>query len=420
VLAHEFQHMIHWANDRNEETWVNEGCSELAAYLTGHDPGGFDWLFVSDPDVQLTTWPEGGGAAAHYGGSYLFVTYFMGRFGRDALKRVIADPENGTSGFNSVLADYGLTFEDVFADWLVANYVDSISVPVLRDSPEYTYPDHTVGPVAFDASHETYPVRREAEVHQFAADYLQLTGDGDFAIEFQGDQQARLVPAEAYSGRYAWWSNRGDESDAILTRAFDLRGLDRATMLAWMWFDIESDWDYAYVEVSIDDGKTWDLLVGPSSTTRDPNGNSFGPAYTGQSGGWIEERFDLDPYVGNEVLVRFEYVTDDAVNRPGWLIDDIRIPELKYETDFEDGPGDWQAAGFVYSDNIVSQHYRVQVITLGGEPSVLEMELDMNRWGVLELSGLGVDFDSAILVISAMAPVTTERAAYRYSVLPLD
>ena len=30
TLAHEFQHMIHWANDRNEDTWVNEGMSDLA------------------------------------------------------------------------------------------------------------------------------------------------------------------------------------------------------------------------------------------------------------------------------------------------------------------------------------------------------------------------------------------------------
>src|SRR5690606_3730467 len=31
VLAHEFQHMIHWYQDRNEETWMNEGFAELAA-----------------------------------------------------------------------------------------------------------------------------------------------------------------------------------------------------------------------------------------------------------------------------------------------------------------------------------------------------------------------------------------------------
>ncbi|MBI4769298.1 MAG: hypothetical protein HY784_02515, partial [Chloroflexi bacterium] len=33
VLAHEFQHMIHWYQDRNEETWMNEGFSEVAAFF---------------------------------------------------------------------------------------------------------------------------------------------------------------------------------------------------------------------------------------------------------------------------------------------------------------------------------------------------------------------------------------------------
>ncbi len=36
VLAHEFQHMIHWYRDRNEESWMNEGFSELACI--------FKWL----------------------------------------------------------------------------------------------------------------------------------------------------------------------------------------------------------------------------------------------------------------------------------------------------------------------------------------------------------------------------------------
>jgi hypothetical protein len=412
--------MIHWANDRNEETWFNEGCSELAAYLNGHDPGGFDWLFVNDPDVQLTTWPEGQSAAAHYGGSYLFVTYFLGRFGNDVLKRVIMDPDNGIGGFNNVLVDYGLTFEEVFGDWIVANYMDNAIQIAAGTHPEFTYPDHVIGPVAFDVTHDTYPVQRKSEVHQYGADYIKIEGDRDLVFEFSGDVQAQLVPVEAHSGRYAWWSNRGDDSDATLTKAFDLRARDQATLSAWMWFDIERDWDYAYVSVSIDGGETWDLLVGPSSTESNPNGNSFGPAYTGQSGGWIEERFDLTPYVGHEVLVRFEYVTDDAVNRVGWLIDDVHIPELAYEIDFEAGPGEWQARGFVYSDNLVSQRYQVQLITLGRALDVVSMPLDQEQRGTLEIRGLGTEFDSAVLVISAMAPVTTERAQYEYAISPLD
>ena len=56
TLAHEFQHMIHWANDRNEDSWVNEGMSELASYLNGFDPGGADAAYTQKPDTQLTTW----------------------------------------------------------------------------------------------------------------------------------------------------------------------------------------------------------------------------------------------------------------------------------------------------------------------------------------------------------------------------
>jgi hypothetical protein len=420
VLAHEFQHMIHWATDRNEDAWLNEGCSVLAAYLNGYYPGGFEWAFVSDPDVQLTTWTELGSSASHYGGSYLFMAYFMGRFGEEAIKSLVSHPANGIAGFDAVLAGTDLRFEDVFADWLIANYLDNTRLA----EPRYAYPDHVVGPVLADVTHRAYPVQRSSTVHQYAADYIELEGKGDLEIEFAGDTRARLVPVEPHGGQYAWWSNRGDDSDATLTRAFDLRSLDRATLYAWMWYDIEEDWDYAYVEASTDGGQTWDVLSGPSTTTRDPNGNSFGPAYTGESGGWIREAFDLSPYAGKEVWVRFEYITDDAVNAAGWLIDDVSLPELGYQEDFESGPGGWESAGFIYSDNWVSQRYLVQLITFGQQTRVLRMSLDEMQRGRIELRGLGSGsvehVDSAVLVVSALAPVTTEAATYEYTIRSLD
>ncbi len=415
VLAHEFQHMIHWANDRNEETWVNEGCSELASYLNGYDPGGFEWLFLLSPDVQLTTWEESIAAAPHYGSSYLFMSYFLGRFGEEAMRRVIAQPANGIAGFDAVLSDYGLTFEDVFADWLIANYLDDRPNTDLR----YNYPKHSFGMVTMDITHDRYPVQRKSTVRQYAADYVELRGSGDLLIEFKGKAEARLVPADAHSGRYAWWANRGDDSDARLTRSFELPADRRATLHVWMWYDIEKDWDYAYVEVSTDGGRTWDILPGPSTTTSNPNGNSFGAAYTGSSGGWIEERFDLAPYAGQKILLRFEYVTDDAVNRAGWLLDDISIPEIGYHDDVESGANDWQSEGFIRSDNRVSQRYLVQLIIMESKPRVVRMSLDERRHGRLELHGLGRDFDSAVLVISALAPVTTEVASYEYEIRPL-
>ena len=58
VLAHEFQHMIHWYQDRNESSYLNEGFSEVAAFLNGYDIGGFDWLYSTNPDLQLNDWPN--------------------------------------------------------------------------------------------------------------------------------------------------------------------------------------------------------------------------------------------------------------------------------------------------------------------------------------------------------------------------
>ena len=63
VLAHEFQHMIHWYHDRNEETWMNEGSSVLAELLNGYDTAGLDYAFMSDPDLQLNTWSSEGAEA---------------------------------------------------------------------------------------------------------------------------------------------------------------------------------------------------------------------------------------------------------------------------------------------------------------------------------------------------------------------
>ena len=429
VLAHEFQHMIHWAVDSDEDTWVNEGFSELASYLNGYDVGGFDRIFSSSPDTQLTSWPDGPGqAAANYGASFLFAVYFLERFGDQALRRVASHQANGPAGFEAIIAEYGLTFDDVFADWLIANYLDNTE---LADS-RYGYQGLAVGPAYLDQTHADYPVQRSATVHQYGADYIELRGQpvlnsaevGDLVLTFTGSTEVKLVPNDPHSEKRLWWSNRGDSSNMTLTRAFDLTGLSQATLKAWLWYDIEEDWDYAYIEVSTNGGQTWDILTGQHTTDSNPNGNSFGQAYTGKSRGaadevadWVEEEMDLTPYVGQEILLRFEYVTDGAVNQAGFCVDDIAIPELGYLYDAETD-GEWIAEGFIRTDNILPQRFLVQLVVLGPDVRVRRMELDEAQAGRLVVEGLGKGVERAVLVVSALAPVTTELASYEYSIEP--
>ena len=416
ILAHEFQHMIHWAMDRDEETWVNEGLSELAAQVNGYDVGGSDRLFSLTPDTQLTTWPELKDSAPHYGASYLFLAYFLEQYGEDAVRRLVAEPANDRSGFEAVLAEVdpdGQSFDDLFADWVVANYLDEANL----DSGHYGYADLTLRSPALTAHYMDYPVRHQDAVHQYAADYILLEGTGDVTIEFTGSLVVPLVGNEVHSGEFQWWSNRGDEGDATLTRAFDLSDLEAATLQAWTWYDLETDYDYAYVEVSIDFGATWHLLANGDTTTANPSGSSYGPGLTGTSGGeeeprWVQETFDLTPYAGQPVLVRFQVITDDTINRPGLCLDDISIPELAYSDDVEEGGGGWQAAGWLRATDQIPQDFLVQLIVPGREVRVERMPLDEQMRGTLTLTGLGRDLDDAVLVVSAMAPATTEPAAY--------
>ncbi|MBN1979106.1 MAG: immune inhibitor A [Anaerolineae bacterium] len=421
VLAHEFQHMIHWYHDRNEETWLNEGFSELASYLNGFDVGGADWAFAREPDLQLNTWPEGPGAAGpNYGAAYLFTSYFLDRFGSDATQALVAHPENSFASVDAVLEelDTGLAHEDVFGDWVVANLLDAPSIA----GGHYGYEDIDPATVSIGNTYDRgdYPISRSATVHQYATDYIDLRGGQPLVFRFTGSTQIGLADVAAHSGSYVWWSNRGDDSDMAMTRAFDLSGVSDATLEFWAWYDIEEDWDYAYLEVSLDDGQTWEIVTTPSCTSTDPNGNSFGCGYTGRSGGgsapaWIQERVDLSAYAGQEILVRFEYITDDAVNRPGFVLDDIAIPEVGYFSDFETGDDGWEAAGFMRHANVLPQRWLVQLILFGPETTVQRLELGED-WTGEWVVPLDSSTSRAVVTISGLAPVTTEVASYSYEI----
>lgn len=421
TLAHEFQHMIHWYNDRNETSWVNEGMSELASDLNGYDVGGHDLSYMQRPDTQLTTWadPSTESVTEHYGGSYLFMRYFLDRFGEDLTKAVVASPKNGIAGFNEGLEKAGRPerFDDIFADWVVANYVDA---PQADDTGRYGYKSIDLFPISIAEEYNRYPASGKAQVSQYGVDYIQLRGGQPLTIHFEGQTGVPLVDATT-KGAYSWWSNRGDQSNSTLTRALDLTNVATPELQFSAWYEIEDGWDYAYVEASTDGGKKWQILTGKYTTTDNPVGNAFGPGWTGISGGgdrpeWVDEVVDLSPYAGKQILLRFEMVTDDAVNKPGLLIDDLRIPQANWQDDVEAGAGDWISEGWIRTDNGVSQSWLVQVMEIGGGTLTVErVQVGPDGVGELRIENMA-DLDEVTMTVSALAPVTTEKASYSYTI----
>ena len=425
VLAHEFQHMIHWNQDRGEDLWLNEGLSEYAQEVAQYAADtGFAFAFLTDPDLTLTTWsPNPGANAPHYGASYLFVAYLAQRFGDDFLSRLVAEPRNGANGVDAVLATVpgDLTFDDLFADWVVANWVDDPDA--LEADGIYGYRALDLPDANAAATHTTLPLAAiTTTVANYGADYLVLEGEGDFVFSFAGDTAAKVAPVAAPDGGRMAWSHRGDDANPRLTRPFDLSTLAAGapvTLTVDSWWNIEDTYDYGYMLASAD-GEEWTILPGQRTRRDNPTGNARGPGYTGVSGdgdapAWVQEIYDLSAFAGGPLWLQFSYVTDDAVNTEGWFIDNVAIPAIAYAEDFTGDAAGWQSEGWLITDNHLPQRWLLQVLEFDGDRLT-----DVRRVPVAADGSAQVAIDdlggrrTAVVAISGLTPVTTEAAGYRY------
>jgi len=422
VLAHEFVHMIQFAADRNEVSWLSEGFAEVGAFINEYNPGTFAWEYTQSPDLQLTTWESGGQSnRRHYGQSFLYLTYFLDRFGEEATQALTSNPENDIQSVDKTLTQLSITdsltgeiitADDVFLDWATALYLLDERIGDGR----YTYYNYPDAPQTFDTDTITTCPQSPLDfsVNQYGIDYINISCAGDHTLTFSGSTAIGLLPTEVHSGRYAFWSNKGDLSDMTLTREFDFSSVSGPVEINyWTWYDIEEDWDYVYLEVSTD-GETWEILNTPSSTDTNPSGNSYGWGYTGQTNGWIEETVDLSDYAGQNIFVRFEYITDLAVNGQGLLLDDISIDAINYQSDFEADDGGWEAKGFARVENILSQTYRLSLIVKGDTTTVTNIELNPDQTIEIPLS-LSAG-EEATLIVTGNTRFTIIPAPYRIEV----
>ncbi|PKI17675.1 immune inhibitor A domain-containing protein [Colwellia sp. 12G3] len=132
------------------------------------------------------------------------------------------------------------------------------------------------------------------------------------------------VIAPPTSGEYAYFSGSGNDLFNRMAGAVDLTTATSATAKFKAWYDIEADWDYAYV-YGYSNGVFIGMLPTSVSTNDDPNGTSRGNGITGNSGGWVDVEIDLTPYAGTSVELYFLYETDGYVANPGLYVDDVTV-----------------------------------------------------------------------------------------------
>ncbi|WHY65252.1 immune inhibitor A domain-containing protein [Neobacillus sp. SuZ13] len=171
---------------------------------------------------------------------------------------------------------------------------------------------------------------------------------------------------DPFAGKFSFWGGTGDESDNNMITSVDLTGKTSATLDFDAFYKIENEWDYAFVQVSEDNGTTWKSLSNANTTSRVVSGvyptiPANLPGFTGDSNGWTKQSFDLSAYTGKKIQVKFRYITDWGYNDTGFFVDNVKVTADGTSVLNEDGEGSTSAFthnGFnKFDGNVYADHY---------------------------------------------------------------
>ena len=357
VFAHEYQHLLENYVDADETTWVNEGLSDHAGAITGYfDPAapvtdlGFDSSvqcflgFLNQvtpanpipdeggPENSLTLWGDQtdfeSEVLCDYGAAFSFMEYLAGQFGAGFMRDLHVGAQNGLDSLAALLNGSGLTWRDVIENWATMVAVDA----ALGDGFSL------IGGDAGDFSTPTLDASINWDNHQAFAgpgvppngsDYVRLrdatdayVGVGDVgSVKFNGASKLSKLPVEwkvvKKSGRTVLYSGKGDNLDRAIVQKVNVGDGKLRVDTAW---DTEEGYDYAYIQVSTDRGKTY-----KSVRCTDSIHAPLGPGFEGNSHGFVTEKCSLKKYAGKRVLLAFRYVTDSGVQLKGFWVDDVTL-----------------------------------------------------------------------------------------------
>lgn len=422
TFAHEYQHLLHDDIDSDEENWINEGMSDFAEYLTGYtdlNTDGHINAFLEHPYNSLVNWEDQGGleVLADYGAAYLMQLYLNQLYGQEFIKALAYNPENGIAGVDSTLAQLGIrtTFADIYRDWSTAVLVngkvkkyeiEGLSKRVVLDD------EGDNGPDALPWGPNYIRIEAQPKITNVMIEGIQFLPSPWSSVADPLDASNRVL----YSGG-------GDLADNLAILPVDLTGQSGSTLSFKTLYDIEEYWDFAFVQVSTDGGRSWTTLANDSTITEtDPSAHpdiiAKLPGLTGLSDGWVDMSFDLSAYDGQQILVGFRYMTDwasqgnGALAAPGWYIDDIQVGAYT-----SDGSS---MEGFQGLDEILGRFADYMITFVGkkksGNGNWQVMHLDMQNFSEGTQKELkkfisNSAIDELIVIVTYAAPQGTQSPA---------
>lgn len=176
-------------------------------------------------------------------------------------------------------------------------------------------------------------VKHDTIVKQFGSATLQFTDDATTDDNWTGDFSLTTEDFVSPNTSFTDSPNSNYSSNSFYSYVFndliDLTEAEAAMIRFNAKWDIESGWDYAQFQVSIDNGQNWIAQCG--NYTRPGVYNNGGvqpvdePLYDGVQNSWVLEEINMSDYLGQEIRVRFVLESDGFVQEDGFYFDDFEI-----------------------------------------------------------------------------------------------
>ena len=284
---------------------------------------------------------------------------FHGRYGTAFMSALHRGDANGFGGVDEALAATGhgkTNAQSIFDDWTLAVALDGLiddGYKTLGSAKETSFTVPTIDTTILWSTPNAYST---PGAPSNGSDYVQLrngsqmlTGGQIQSLGFKGATTLATAPLAwtvaanpprqtgdpaLYSGSSGSGVNR---DEAAVTPITVPAGSPSLTFNA-LW-DLELGWDFAFVQISTDDGATYTSIPCTGTTTNhDPGAVAEVveklPGFTGLSGGtgvWTAQTCSLSAYAGQSVLLAFRTVHDPltegngVLDPSGFWVDDITV-----------------------------------------------------------------------------------------------
>jgi len=435
TVAHEYQHLIHADYNPGDPSFMNEGCSMYAELLCnyGIDPNYLNYYFYT-PDNSLTEWGDLGGydILADYGESALWAIYLSDHYGgANTIRSFVQNGIPGIDGVNNVLAQYGYKqrFDNVFHDWKLANLMRAKCGPYSYQSldlndpaiiPVRTYNVNGL-PVPWTTGTSfgnTITIRSRdtgiSLVGTYGTDYIAFRDwKKPGFIYFDGDDRAQLPAPHLWTlTADGWYSGTGvDSADEFIAGDTYVDPANHEMTLVTKW-ELESYWDFGFVQVSTNGGETWTSLENDYTTfdhasearativANLPGFTDFSPDLPG----WTTMTFDLSAYAGQTVKIGFHYMTDDLYTEAGWWINSASVSGTALSL-----------APFVFYPKVRFQVTVVSAVVFGGKTFYIPYDMCLTK-DTNKGMGLGFALKPSYVVLVVTPIMAQGRTDYQFQV----